>query len=68
MDSKNTPAQQPRNQQEHGWNGCQVRMVGDTDLVECLQEIIRCKWALPFGDAYYCKHPSAKQYAFSSQP
>lgn len=65
MDSKNTTIQQPVIPLEHDCQNCRMRMVGDTNLVTCLMEAIICQWALPFGDARYCKHPSAKQFAIS---
>lgn len=68
MDTKNASAQQPDNHPENDCQNCRMRIVVDTDLVECLMEIIRCKWASPFGDTRFCKHPSAKQFALSRQP
>lgn len=55
----NTPIQQSNNQQEHDWHNCQIRMVDDTELMECQMEVIECPWALPLGEYRFCKHPSA---------
>ena len=52
---------------ENDWPNCKARIFGETDLVECLHEIIRCRWALPFGNGHFCKHPSAKQFAISEK-
>lgn len=46
---------------------CRVRKLLNADLVECMMGNIGCMWALPFGDSYFCKHPSAKQFADSNQ-
>ena len=67
MDSKDSITQQPKRQQQE-WPGCRVRMINDTDLAECLMEVMRCQWAVHFGDERFCKHPSANQYAILNQP
>jgi len=47
---------------------CRLRMVDDTNLVECLMEGITCQWEMYFGNARCCNHPAAKQFANSCQP
>lgn len=47
---------------------CRARLLGGTDLVECMMEAIGCQWAVPFGQGKFCKHPSAGQLVNSTQP
>lgn len=47
---------------------CRARLLGGTDLVECMMEVIGCQWAVPFGGGKFCKHPSAWQLVNSTQP
>ena len=61
MDAKNTP--NPANQKagshtENDFPDCRTRILGGTDLAECLMNTMGCKWALPFGETRFCKHPS----------
>lgn len=70
MDSENTPTQQPDNHMKNDYKNCRVRVlvINKIDLLECLTEVIRCQWAVPFGDGRFCNHPSAKQFTISNQP
>ena len=47
---------------------CRTRLLGGTDLVECLIGEFSCQWAVPFGYTNFCKHPSAGQFVNSTQP
>lgn len=47
---------------------CRMRMLGDTGLVECLMEIIRCQWAVSFEDKYLCVHPFRNKFVSANQP
>jgi len=47
---------------------CRGRLLGDTDIVECLMEVVRCQYATHFRDGRICKHPSAKQFVVPIQP
>ena len=69
MASKNLTTQQFNDYLNKGCDctNCQMRMVGDTDLVECLMKMTNCQWALPFGEARYCQNPTSKQIAISNQ-
>jgi len=49
-------------------NACRARLLGGTDLVECMMEAIGCQWAVPFGQGKFCKHPSAGRLVNSTQP
>lgn len=60
LDSTMPITWQPKNQPEYAWPNCQVSVVNNTDLIECLQKIIGCQWMLAFGNKRYCKHPSVK--------
>lgn len=68
VNSKNILAQQARQLLANDWNSCHVRMLGETDAVECQMEVIRCKWAVPFKETYLCNYPNAKMHVVSSQP
>jgi len=41
---------------------CRGRMLGDTDIVECMMEVVQCQWAVPYRNSGICNHPSAKQF------
>ncbi len=47
---------------ESDCKNCRMRIVGDTNLVECLMEGIACQWGMHFGNARFCNHPSARQF------
>lgn len=46
---------------------CRTRLFDSTDLTECMMEVIRCQWAVPFGGTIFCNHPSAMQFVDSIQ-
>jgi hypothetical protein len=52
---------------ENDCQGCQVHILGGTDLAECSMDRKWCRWAMYFGTTRFCKHPSAKQFANSNQ-
>ena len=67
MSSNNPSNEQPGHHPEHDSRGCRVRVIGNTMLAECLTEM-PCHFRAPFADRYFCKHPSAKQFAIPNQP
>ena len=43
---------------------CRVKATGADDLVNCLMEkASSCKYALPFGYGFFCRHPQKKEFA-----
>ncbi len=56
------------NNSTKGASTCRARLLGSTGLVECLMEVIRCQWAVPFAEGKVCNHPSAIQFVDSAQP
>ena len=41
---------------------CRARLLGNSAIVECLMEEVRCQWAAYFRDGRICKHPAAEQF------
>jgi hypothetical protein len=51
---------------EKGWDpaDCVARRAGSGNLVFCLAEQrAACGYALPFGEAFFCRHPEGAEIA-----
>ncbi|MBC8184432.1 hypothetical protein H8E88_25330 [candidate division KSB1 bacterium] len=42
---------------------CRAKHIGPTGFAECLTDnAIGCKYSLPFGYSFLCKHPQREKY------
>ena len=44
------------------FSACRARLLGNSDIVECLMMPLKCQWVVPFADGLICKHPAAMQF------
>lgn len=58
--------EQQKDSPEHNFQNCRIHLVTSTDVAVCLEVNLMCQWVVPFGDRYYCKHPSTKNFAISN--
>jgi hypothetical protein len=48
---------------------CRGESIGSTDLVDCLvPSPVECRYALPFGNGYFCQHPDRKGIVARTKP
>ena len=67
MEQENPATQQLKSHTKND-NTCRVRLLGNSAIVECLMDEMRCQWASHFRDGKICKHPSAGKFVNPTQP